>query len=96
MSQANNGDLLKGVLHTLPDASQSLEVIEIKRIGAGWSAVPEGNWMPFTGGADNGGRWLHELGAPCCPLNCPGYNPHKPPEGGRCPVTCRKCPDPHQ
>jgi hypothetical protein len=87
LSQANNGDLLKGVLHTLDDGSSSLEVLEIKRIGGGWTAMPGEAWMPFTGGAGNGGQWLHELTAPCCPGSCPGQP--------SCPASCRKCPDPH-
>ena len=75
MRQVDNGDLLKGVVHTTADGSRSLEVLEIKRIGHAWFAVEGEQWMPESGGSGNGGLWLHELSAPCCTDGCPG-KPH--------------------
>ena len=55
-----NGARLKGKVHEVRGA-RYLEVFE--QIPAGkseWQPVGEGKWMPFDGGAHNGGQWLHD------------------------------------
>ena len=49
------------VLFFLSNLCGSTEVLE--QIPAGqkaWQPVGEGKWMPFDGGAHNGGQWLHD------------------------------------
>ena len=55
-----NGAKLKGTVHEVRGAKW-LEVKE--QVPAGkeaWQPVASGCWMPFDGGAHNGGQWLHD------------------------------------
>eukprot|EP00747_Dinoflagellata_sp_TGD_P003023 gnl/TRDRNA2_/TRDRNA2_106634_c0_seq3.p1 gnl/TRDRNA2_/TRDRNA2_106634_c0~~gnl/TRDRNA2_/TRDRNA2_106634_c0_seq3.p1 ORF type:complete len:146 (-),score=18.90 gnl/TRDRNA2_/TRDRNA2_106634_c0_seq3:243-680(-) len=82
MSQVNNGELLKGQLYE-NHGTKHLKVSEIKRHGKEWEPVSGEQWMPETGGPGNGGQWLHDVDAACCPAHCPGQP--------SCPDSCKKC-----
>ncbi|KAJ1406574.1 hypothetical protein B484DRAFT_404085, partial [Ochromonadaceae sp. CCMP2298] len=59
-----NGAELRGTLHTVK-GEKWLEVSEIKQRGkSDFAPVGAQNaWMPESGGAGNGGKWLHPVGS---------------------------------
>jgi len=60
-----NGELLRGQVYS-KDGAMYLKVSEIKRKGAAeFTPVSGDQWMPFDGGAYNGGKWLHDVCQPC-------------------------------